>query len=650
MSIFHGTSGDDILTGGSGNDVFRLWQGGNDTASGGGGNDVFKFGAAFNAGDKIDGGTGHDTAVLKGDYSAGVVFNADTMVNVETIKLLGGFSYNLTTDDATVAAGRWLTIQADHIGKGHHLTFDGSAEQDGHFWIVGSIGSDTVTGGAQKDVFHMEGGGSDTINGGGGDDTIYLGSSLGAGTHIDGGAGDDFVDIGGIYGSLGSPVTLTGSMLTSVEDLYLEGTSPSFNYFFNTDGTLTPGHEMFIDAGGVTTGTVVFDASAETGTLVFIGAGTGCTFTGGSGEDDFQMGLTTASNVNGGDGNDTFEYSDNFNSSAIIQGGAGSDTLSLDGNFSSLTIDGANVTGIETLALINDHEFNGLSVVGDLTGASGTLTVDASAAFVMGLDLSAATSSNYDVTGSNGDDTVNFGTNFRHDDVMNGGAGNDTVHVSGFSDGDTITFTATTMTNVENLILDTSSDLGIVTDDATVASGATLTVDASAVVTFAFDGSAETNGSFVLIGGTGDDELTGGAGNDTFTGGDGADTMAGGGGSDMFAYTAVSQSTSTTHDSITDFAAAADTFSFGGIVTGFDGTISGSVSSGSFDSDIGNAFNDSVTLHAHHAWVVLATGGDLSGHSFVVVDVNGDAHYTGGTDYVIDITGYTGTISATNFS
>src|SRR5262249_48300185 len=279
-------------------------------------------------------------------------------------------------------------------------TFDGSAETDGHFWIVGAVGTDNVTGGAQRDIFHMEGGASnDTVNGGGGDDSIYLGNSLGASSHIDGGAGDDFVDISGSYGSIGTPVTLTGSIMTSVEHLYLEGTF--FNYFFNTDGTLTPAHEMFIDAGAVTTGTVVFDASAETGTLVFIGShGSGSTFTGGSGEDDFKMGLTTASTVDGGDGNDTFEYSDTFNSNAHIQGRAGSDTLSLDGNFTSLTIDASNVSGIETLTLGNGHEFEGVSIVGDLTGEAGTLTVDASAAFDLGLDLSAATSSNYDVTGS----------------------------------------------------------------------------------------------------------------------------------------------------------------------------------------------------------------------------------------------------------
>jgi len=68
------------------------------------------MGAALAAADTIDGGAGTDTVTLKGDYSAGLVFGAATMVNVETLQLLGSGSYKLKTSDATVAANAVLTV------------------------------------------------------------------------------------------------------------------------------------------------------------------------------------------------------------------------------------------------------------------------------------------------------------------------------------------------------------------------------------------------------------------------------------------------------------------------------------------------------------------------------------------------------------
>ena len=111
--------------------------------------------------------------------------------------------------------------------------------------------------------------------------------------------------------------------------------------------------------------------------------------------------------------------------------------------------------------------------------------------------------------------------------------------------------------------------------------------------------------------------------------------------------TSAAQSTGLTPDHIFDFAAGTDTFDFGGIVGGF---VNGDINFGaSFNSNIGNAFSDGVNLHGDHAWVVLATGGTAVGHSFLVVDTNNNAHYDSGADFVIDITGYTGTISAADF-
>ncbi len=148
MAIIKGTSGDDTLTGTDGNDKFNLTQGGNDTAFGGGGNDVFAMGATLTAADHIDGGDGTDSVTLKGDYSAGLVFGATTIVNVEKLQLYAGFNYSFTMNDANVAAGQRLTVNAGALGSANHLTFDGSAETDGGFAVTGGAGNDVLAGGA----------------------------------------------------------------------------------------------------------------------------------------------------------------------------------------------------------------------------------------------------------------------------------------------------------------------------------------------------------------------------------------------------------------------------------------------------------------------------------------------------------------------
>src|SRR6202000_139785 len=146
-------AGDDVLTGGAKNDAFNLTQGGNDTVHGGAGNDTFSFGAAFTAADTVDGGANSDTLSLNGDYSAGLTLRAATITSIENIVMAAGHSYNLTTDDANVAAAATLTLNASAFGAGDALTFNGAAETDGSFNVLDGAGNDFVTGGAQSDTF-----------------------------------------------------------------------------------------------------------------------------------------------------------------------------------------------------------------------------------------------------------------------------------------------------------------------------------------------------------------------------------------------------------------------------------------------------------------------------------------------------------------
>jgi Ca2+-binding RTX toxin-like protein len=148
-----GNIGSNVISGGSGNDTISSGGGGTDTLSGGSGNDTFNFAGDLRSTDKIDGGSGTDTVNLDGNYASGLTFAATTMVNVEKLVLAAGYSYKLTTNNATVAAGKTLTINGAALSASNVLTFNGAAETNGHFVIIGGLGADKLTGGALSDTF-----------------------------------------------------------------------------------------------------------------------------------------------------------------------------------------------------------------------------------------------------------------------------------------------------------------------------------------------------------------------------------------------------------------------------------------------------------------------------------------------------------------
>ncbi|MCA2625501.1 MAG: DUF4214 domain-containing protein [Microcystis sp. M20BS1] len=117
------------------------------------------------------------------------------------------------------------------------------------------------------------------------------------------------------------------------------------------------------------------------------------------------------------------------------------------------------------------------------------------------------------------------------------------------------------VTNVETIIFkeDTDFNTEIITKDTLVASGATLTVDASSFTTktLKFDGSAEANGSFKITGGAQKDTLTGGAKADTLIGNGGLDELDGKGGNDQFV---LNKATTGNEVTINKFIVADDVF------------------------------------------------------------------------------------------
>jgi Ca2+-binding RTX toxin-like protein len=217
-----------------------------------------------------------------------------------------------------------------------------------------------------------------------------------------------------------------------------------------------------------------------------------------------------------------------------------------------------------------------------------------------------------------------------------------------------VTFTATTMTNISSLNLGSGFSYDLTMNAATVANGQTLAVQGGALGvgdSLTFNGAAVTDGgTFNIFGGAGSNTLTGGAGADTIhagsgtsfiTGGGGADLLLAGSGTDTFAYNAVSDSTSTTHDTINGFNTSGDLIDLLNGVTAptviNTAVTTGNLSNANFDRALAHDIG-AAQLSAHGAVLFTASTGAYAGDTFLIIDENGVAGYQASQDLVIELT------------
>lgn len=318
----------------------------------------------------------------------------------------------------------------------------------------------------------------------------------------------------------------------------------------------------------------------------------------------------------------------------------------------TLAFDGTQAPGTYYIGAIADKagavsegsELNNSSgVVAVILGNNTANTVSGTAAgdhiFALGgADTINPGNGNDSIDAGAGKDVIKFKStvSFTAADRIDGGLDSDTLNLTGnYSAG--VTFNATTLVNVEKILLGAGFDYKLISNDATVAAGGTLSIAASALGTgnkLIFNGSAETDGHFKFFSGLGGDDLRGGALSDTFI------------------YASAANSTSTTYDTIRSFDFASDRFDLpgaAGTVTGIDAALStGTLDSGAtFDTEL----QTDLTLHlgAHHAILFTPNAGTLAGQTFMIVDVDGNAAYDGGTDFVFHLVGQTGSLATSDF-
>jgi hypothetical protein len=167
---------DSYVSGGAGNNVFN-GGGSSDILIGGAGNDKFIFGSGFDGTDQINGGGGTNSVFLSGDYSSGVTFGANSLVNIPHLVLegdAGANSYDLTLNSANVSSGDTLTIVGHNTTSSDDLTVNGSATS-GKLVFDGGASTDTYIGGTGANVFNT-GSGVETLTGGGSSDHFIFSS------------------------------------------------------------------------------------------------------------------------------------------------------------------------------------------------------------------------------------------------------------------------------------------------------------------------------------------------------------------------------------------------------------------------------------------------------------------------------------------
>ncbi len=470
---------------------------------------------------------------------------------------------------------------ADIIGTPGDDFLPGTNDPD---TITGLEGNDEIFGQGGDDIIDA-GEGDDVATGGAGSDTIDLGDGFDTGA---GNAGDDI-----IFGGAGNDLLfgeLTGETINGItgNDQLYGGDGDDFmrgglGDDYMDGGTGSDRASYFAIPGAVRVdlriqGTAQNTLAGGFDTLVNVENVAGSEFADvliGNHVANWVWSHGGADDITGNAGDDTFWIPQG--DGAIVRGGQGVDVISFRGR--------VDETGTDTGGI--------------------TFTLATTAAQDIGRGFVTATSME-GAEGSEFDDSI---TGNGQDNLLSGFIGNDTVNGGG---GDDLIYGDHAVREVgENPLSYNYDDPAYVGNDVLNGGG----------------------GEDLIFGNAGDDVIDGGTSADTIVGGLGADNITGGGGDDQFVYASAAESSGASFDTIVNGVwNNGDVFDLHTSVTDFFTLSGGSLDAASFDADLGSAVGGLLT--AGRAVLYTATAGSFAGQRFLVVDGDGVAGYTAGSDYV----------------
>ena len=420
--------------------------------------------------------------------------------------------------DAGLNAANLETVVDDFTGPALDEAIEEAPVGDVDGGEVGTIGNDTLSGGAFDDV--IDGlDGDDVISGNGGDDLLYGGAGV---DRLDGGEGNDTLN-----GGAGNNDILIGGAGADI----LDG---SDGFDFASYRTSTAGLRADLAGPATNTGDAVGDTYVSIERLegsafndILRGDDNNNFLEGGAGADDlrgrggFDMAsyIFAASGVTASLANPAANTGDAAGDTYVeiegLVGSAFADTLTGDGSGNALRgNDGADVLdgglGIDMAEYTN----SAVGVTADLGNAANN-TGHAAGDTYISIENLRGSNNGADILRGNGGDNNLEGANGNFADTLDGAGGFDTASYS-------IALTGVT---------------------ASLANPTANTGDAAGDVYISIEGLQGSNFNDVLTGddnnntlsgGNGSDTLNGGLGNDTLNGGDGNnDVLVGGAGADV---------------------------------------------------------------------------------------------------------------------
>gem|GEM_PF-5325858 len=402
-----------IVDAGLDNDTFVLQNGGriDGQVTGGGGDDTFSISGNIILGFELRGGSGNDVFSL----SVAGVLNQEINGEAGTDVLVGD-------DDGNV-----FTINTANAGTlpGHFT--DANANQD--FFNVESL-----TGGALVDVFTVNADLGGTVSGLGSNDTIIVASQVSVGGGLLGGDGNDVISVaagivsdpthveGNIDGGEGADTINVGDAVTASDTSVIRGGGGVDSLTFDYTGTVA---RNFVVDGGTTS-----PATSESDTLTLTGAyATGTT--------EYSVtGKTSGTLVTAGAGSTqsiTFSTTENVainstGSGLVVNGSASADLINVKDAVAAATRVEFRTTAaptIDTAAPITFTRAVGLTVTINAKDGNDTVNID---------NAGVAVISDLNVNGDGGNDTINIQAS--HRGTLHGNSGNDSFV---FTNGKTLT-------------------------------------------------------------------------------------------------------------------------------------------------------------------------------------------------------------------